>query len=296
VINDFVTYLKLEKRYSEHTVTAYQNDLQQFAAYLKEQYDEVEPYQANHHQIRSWMVKMVEGGVTSRTIRRKIATLNNFFKYAIRTEKISRNPVSKLISPKMSVRLPSFVKEKELEQLLDKTDFGDGFLAKRDKTIIELFYTTGIRRAELLNLKIKDLDLANNLITVLGKGNKMRIVPFADRTKSLLLEYRSLRDQILTENETTTDTFFITEKGRPVYPELIYRVVTRHLKLVTNNSKRNPHILRHSFATSLLNNGADIQVIKEFLGHSNLQATQVYTHTTNENLKSIYKLAHPRAK
>lgn len=296
MINDFVTYLRLGKRYSEHTVTAYQNDLEQFVAFLKEQYDEVPLYQANHHQIRSWMVKMVEGGITSRTIRRKISSLNAFFRFAIKKEAIFTNPVTKVISPKMNVGLPSFVKESEMQRLLNKTDFGEGFEAIRDKLIIELFYVTGIRRAEMMNLKVNDFDQFNNVIKVLGKRNKSRLLPFTNSTRQLVTEYRSLRDQVINDNETATDVFFITGKGRPVYPELIYRIVTRYLKYVSTSSKKNPHILRHSFATSLLNNGADLQVIKEFLGHTNLQATQVYTHTTNENLKSIYKLAHPRAK
>lgn len=296
VTDSFLTYLQSEKRYSIHTVSAYCNDLNQFTAYLDCQYDGLKIEKANHHQIRSWIVKMMEEKVSNRSIRRKLASLNSFYKHLNRIGLITSNPIKKVISPKIKVQLPSFIRSSEMEELLTRFDFGEGFEASRDKLIIELFYTTGIRRSELLNLKISDVNMFQDVIKVLGKGNKQRVVPISHHSKNMIPDYLNFRQQVLLESGEASPYFFITSKGRKVYPELIYRIVTKHLKHVSTNAKKNPHILRHSFATSLLNNGADINVIKEILGHSNLQATQIYTHNTNENLKSIYKQAHPRAK
>ncbi|HNV51050.1 MAG TPA: tyrosine-type recombinase/integrase [Bacteroidales bacterium] len=296
MIKDFFTYLELEKWYSKHTITAYRNDLEQFIAFLSLQYEGVSLEKVTHHQIRSWMVDMTEKGMSNRTIRRKIASLNTFYKFLERKKTILKNPVAKIIIPKMSTDLPSFIRDNELDMLLNNMDFGNSFEAVRNKLIIEMLYATGVRRSELVNLELKDINMNDLSLKVFGKGKKYRVLPISLHLRDLLNEYLSLRETILEETKKIAEQLFITSKGNPVYPELIYRVVKSYLSLVTSNHKKNPHVLRHSFATGLLNNGADIIVIKELLGHSSLSATQVYTHNTNENLKSIYKRAHPRAK
>lgn len=296
VNESFLTYLQFERRYSNHTVSAYCNDLEQFITYLNEYCAGLIPEEANHFQIRSWIVALMEAKISGRSIRRKLASLNSYYRHLIRNRVIQSNPLQKVVSPKSSVQLPSFIRNSELEQLLTNVDFGDGFEAIRDKLIIELFYSTGIRRSELVNLKNRDIDFDNETIKVIGKGGKQRVVPVLKHTIPLLQVYLPQRENVLAYSGEQSPYLFITVRGKQVYPELVYRTVTKNLNYVSTNSKKNPHILRHSFATNLLNNGADINMIKEILGHSNLQATQIYTHNTNENLKSIYKQAHPRAK
>ncbi|MBE0637394.1 MAG: tyrosine-type recombinase/integrase [Bacteroidales bacterium] len=296
VTESFLTYLQFERRYSNHTVSAYCNDLEQFSDFLNSHFDHLKPEHASHHQIRSWIVALIETKVSTRSIRRKLASLSSYYKHLIRNKVITSNPVQKVISPKINVQLPSFIRNSEMEDLLVRHDFGNDFEGLRNKLIIELLYTTGIRRSELLNLKVSEIDMTKTIIKVIGKGNKHRIVPLAQHTKPLIVDYLLERQCALNEINEQSPYLFITSKGKQTYPGLIYRTVTKHLNYVSTNSKKNPHILRHSFATSLLNNGADINVIKEILGHANLQATQVYTHNTSENLKSIYKQAHPRAK
>lgn len=293
---EFLTYIQLEKRYSQNTVAAYHNDLVQFQRFLEIRYEDIKPQHANHHQIRSWIVELIGQNVTKRSIRRKLASLNAFFKYLQRKEVISINPLKKITAPKFSDPLPSFIKSNEMEELLVRFDFGEGFEAVRNKLIIGLFYMTGIRRSELINLEVENVDLKTQVLKVTGKRNKQRVVPFGQHLKTAFIEYLDRRSSVLLECGEQSPYFFITEKGRKTYPVLIYRIITKHLNYVTTNSKKNPHILRHSFATNMLNNGADLNVIKEILGHANLQATQIYTHNTRENLKSIYKQAHPRAK
>jgi integrase/recombinase XerC len=296
VTEEFLTYIQLEKRYSRHTVAAYRNDLLQFEQFLRIQYEDAKPQNANHQQIRSWIVELNGQSVSNRSIRRKLASLNAFFTYLHRKDMIKSNPLKKVTSPKFSNPLPSFIKSTEMEELLMRFDFGEGFEAFRNKLIIGLFYMTGIRRSELINLEVVNVDLMNHIIKVTGKRNKQRVVPFGQGLKNAITGYLEERAIVLSECGEQSPFFFITKKGRKTYAGLIYRIVTKHLNYVTTNSKKNPHILRHSFATNMLNNGADLNVIKEILGHSNLQATQIYMHNTRENLKSIYKQAHPRAK
>ncbi|HPE33557.1 MAG TPA: tyrosine-type recombinase/integrase [Bacteroidales bacterium] len=296
VIDSYLAYLKFEKRYSSHTVSAYSLDLKQFINYLTMQYDGLLPEKADHHHIRSWVVEMMQNNVSNRSIRRKLASVNAFYRYLVRSKMTDKNPVHKVITPKVKPQLPSFIKNHELETLLTDDFFGNDFKGQRDKLVVELFYTTGLRRGELINLKVNDIDMNYQVMRIFGKGNKSRVVPLLSRTLGLMQDYLHLRQIELNKTTSFTPYLFITKKGKPVYPELIYRSVVRYLSYVTTNSKKNPHVLRHSFATSLLNNGADINAIKEILGHSNLQATQIYTHNTNENLRSIYKHAHPRAK
>ncbi len=295
VIKEFISYLNLEKNYSGNTIVAYQNDLLQFQQFLCDQYETDLTESINHHQIRSWIVALLEQNISKRSIRRKFAVLNTYYNYLKRKDLISSNPIEKVVVPKFNGSLPSFIKNREMEELFDKIDFGEGFEALRDKLILAVFYLTGMRRSELINLHINDIDLGNCFFKVTGKGSKQRLIPIAFSLKNLLCQYLEARASLLNQAGEVSQYVFITSKGKQTYPNLIYRIVTKYIGYVSTNTKKNPHTLRHSFATNMMNNGADINVIKEILGHSNLQATQIYTHNSIENLKSIYKHAHPRA-
>lgn len=295
VIEDFLTYLKLQKRYSSHTVAAYQNDLRQYSAFLEAQYELTKCEKAGHHQIRAWMVALLEQHTSVRSIRRKLASLNTFYRHLKKLNVINSNPLQKVITPKFSKHLPTFIKSKEMETLMQRTGFGRGFVAARDMMVIWMLYLTGIRREELINLGIDDIHLTQKVIKVTGKGNKQRIIPIHTLLVTHIINYLELRKEILADGENEVPHFIVTNKGKKAYPNLIHRIVSRNLQKVSTSPKKSPHVLRHTFATSLLNSGADLNVIKELLGHTNLLATQVYTHITNDNLKSIYKHAHPRA-
>jgi integrase/recombinase XerC len=288
----FFNYLQYERRYSQHTLTAYKNDLLQFENFLKE--FESDFLTANHQQIRTWMMTLLEDGIEARSVNRKISTLRAFYKFLIKEEILSSNPVAKVQAPKLAKKLPSFVEEAKLINLLDSTSvFDDGFMGVRDKLIIELLFGTGIRLSELLGLSINAIDLNNQTIKVLGKRNKERIIPINHSLVNQIKDYLTQRIVIVTD--TNVSSFIVTEKGEKAYAKLIYRIVHRYLSLVTTQDKRSPHLLRHSYATSLLNHGADINAIKELLGHASLAATQVYTHNSIERIKTIYKQAHPKA-
>jgi integrase/recombinase XerC len=241
--------------------------------------------------IRSWIIYLMDEGISTRSINRKIATLKSFYKFLMRQEIVNMSPVQLVTTPKVAKKLPVFVQKENLDQLLDLDFFGHDFEGARDKIIISILYGTGVRLAELKNLKCQNIDITGHTIKVLGKGNKERIIPYPKSIDQPLNEYFKLREGVL----KGTDYFILTAEGEQVYDKLIYRVVKKHLAMVTTISKKSPHVLRHSFATHLLNNGADLNAVKELLGHSNLSATQVYTHTTFEKLKEIYKQAHPRA-
>lgn len=289
----FTQYIKFEKRYSPHTVSSYITDLEQFSNYLNVEYNINEISESNHIIIRSWIVSLMENGLTSRSVNRKITTLKTFFKFLKKEGILQESPMVKIISPKNVKRLPSFVEKNKMDILFAKTDFGNNYIGLRDKLILETFYNTGIRLSELVNLKISDIDLYNDQLKVLGKRNKERLIPFSPKYKVLLESYLISR-----EKQLETDCvkhLFITAKGKKVYQKLVYRIVYAYLSTVTTLEKKSPHVLRHTFATHMLNNGADINAIKELLGHANLSATQVYTHNTIEKLTKIYKQAHPRA-
>ena len=288
---NFIQYLEFEKRYSPHTITAYQHDLEQFYAYLMNTYEIDKTKDIKHIHIRSWMVSLMEQPVTPRSVNRKISTLKSYYKFLLRQDVIIENPMLKILLPKMPKRLPVFLPEDKMNQLLD-IDFGEGFIAKRDKLILELFYGTGIRLSELVNLKKKDVNTYDCTIKVLGKRNKERIIPVHNSLANLIVEYKEEIEKMSLKAE---DHFFVTEKGDKVYPKLVYRIVNSYLGNVTTIDKKSPHVLRHTFATHMLNNGAELNAIKEILGHSSLSATQVYTHNTIEKLKHIYKQAHPKA-
>ena len=284
----FINYLSSEKRFSVHTITSYSNDINQFFLFLSEEYKITsELSEVNFQIVRSWIASLLEKGVTPRSVNRKISTLKTFFKFLIREGVIQESPMLKVVAPKSKKRLPLFVEEDQIESLLNGVEFDDGFIGERDKLIIELFYVTGIRLSELINIKISDLNFDNNLVKVLGKRNKERLIPLSTRIVKEL--------QFFIENYKIDNYLFTNLGGTKVYTKLVYRVVNKYIGKISSINKKSPHILRHTFATHMLNNGADINAIKELLGHANLSATQVYTHNTIEKLKSVYKQAHPRA-
>ena len=287
----FLAYLQFEKRYSPHTVTAYQTDLTQFYNYLQSQYELSDIREVNHLIIRSWFVNMMEHDIEARSVNRKLSTLKSFFKFLIREGEITENPMRKITSPKMSKRLPVFVDKEKMEMLFESVDFGEGYPGVRDKMILELFYATGMRLSELVNLKETDIDFHHDTIKVLGKRNKERLIPFSKKMETLLQSYIDFKKFSFGEAEA----LFLTDRGRKVYSKMIYKIVIKHLGTVTTLEKKSPHVLRHTFATHLLNNGAELNAVKELLGHANLAATQVYTHNTIDKLKRIYKQAHPKA-
>jgi integrase/recombinase XerC len=289
--DDFIKYLQFEKRFSGHTLVAYHADLVQFIQFMNNSSGDFDFKRVTSRQIRSWIIYLMDKGVSPRSINRKIATLKSFYKFLMRQEIVSMSPVQLVTTPKVAKKLPVFVQKENLDQLLDLDFFEHDFEGVRDKIIISLLYGTGVRLAELKNLKCQNIDIAGHTIKVLGKGNKERIIPYPKSIDQPLNEYFKLKDEIF----KGTDSFLLTDEGEQVYDKLIYRVVKKYLAMVTTISKKSPHVLRHSFATHLLNNGADLNAVKELLGHSNLSATQVYTHTTFEKLKEIYKQAHPRA-
>ncbi|QEK50478.1 tyrosine-type recombinase/integrase [Pedobacter aquae] len=288
----FFNYLQYEKRYSQHTLTAYKNDLLQFENFLTE--FESDFLTVNHQQIRTWMITLLDDGIEARSVNRKISTLRAFYKFLVKEEILAINPVLKVQAPKVAKKLPAFVEEAKLITLLDSASvFESGFVGVRDKLILELLFGTGIRLSELLGLTISAIDLNSQTIKVLGKRNKERIVPINHSLVNQIKDY--LRERLVVITDTNMTSFIVTEKGEQAYAKLIYRIVHRYLSLVTTQDKKSPHLLRHSYATSLLNHGADINAIKELLGHASLAATQVYTHNSIERIKTIYKQAHPKA-
>ncbi len=288
----FLNYLQFEKRYSPHTIVAYEGDLKQFSDFLQET-DTADEFQVTPKVVRNWLVYMHHHNFKPRSIRRKIASVKVYYQYLLRQELIDNNPASAVLLPKIPHNLPDFVKEKEMDFLLDQVPFGQDYEGVRDRTIIDLFYATGIRLSELVELRDRSFDLAAGTVKVLGKRNKERLVPMNQTTLNGVLHYMEVRNQ--TFGEERQDAFFLTASGKNIYHKLVYRVVNKHLRLVTTLMKKSPHVLRHTFATILLNRGADLNAIKELLGHANLNATQVYTHNTFEQLSTIYKQAHPRA-
>jgi len=294
MLERFLHYLQFEKRFSPYTVVSYKTDLEQFTEYLSQQYGLTEISDASHIMIRSWFVQMMEHHITPRSVNRKKAALSTFFKYLYKQGLISENPMTKVLSPKSSKRLPAFIEEDRMKKLLDEyfPEPGNDFVLTRDLLMIEMLYDTGMRLSELVNLKESDVNTYNMTIKVLGKRSKERIIPYNTRLKLFIESYLKIKKQ--TANSSGA-YFFITEKGKKVYQKLVYRVVNYYLSTITSQDKKSPHVLRHTFATHMLNHGADLNSIKEILGHANLSATQVYTHNTIEKLKTVYKQAHPKA-
>ena len=287
----FLNYLKYEKRYSGLTLVAYKKDLDQFEEFYNQTIGDFNINGINDKVVRSWVVEMMTGGLSPRTVAKKIAALKSFYKYLLRQEIITENKLIHIILPKIRKKLPYFVEEKCLHHLLDDGYFGNDFEGVRDKLVLSMFYGTGVRLSELLHLRDIDIDRSDCMIKVLGKRNKERIIPYPRSVSPLIEEYIELRNYTV---EKKADCFFLTVKGEKVYEKLFYRIVNKNLSKVTTVDKRSPHILRHTFATHMLNNGADLNAVKELLGHSNLTATQIYTHTSLDKIKKVYKQAHPR--
>ncbi|GAB2629441.1 MAG: tyrosine-type recombinase/integrase [Emticicia sp.] len=293
MVSYFLQHIKYEKRLSHHTVTAYEGDLKQFSAFLLYQYEFKEPEKADFQMIRSWIVALVDEKIENRSINRKIATLRTFYNFLLRHKAITTDPMLKIKALKTDKTLPKYVEEKPMENLLDDIEFSDDFSGLRDKLVLELLYGTGMRLAELIGLKITDLNLYNNTLIVLGKRNKQRIIPVNKSLVEAIKKYLTLRTDII--DDTTNTYLIVTDSGTQAYPMFIQRLVKKYLSLVTSLEQRSPHVLRHTFATHLLNRGADLNAIKDLLGHTSLAATQIYTHNSIEKLKKVFKQAHPKA-
>jgi integrase/recombinase XerC len=293
VIEQFLQHITFEKRLSSHTVAAYASDLAQFTEFLKLHHANTPPEQASFRQIRAWAVSLVEAGTINRTVNRKLATLRSFFGYLIKRKALSVNPMSRVVALKTPKKLPQFVEEKNLQTLFEEANFGSDFVGLRDRLTLELLYGTGVRLSELLGLTIKDINFYEQTIVVMGKRSKERLIPIQRSLVQLIQQYEQLKKETFPNNNV--ETLLLTDKGAEAYPILIQRIVKKYLSVVTSLKQKSPHVLRHTYATHLLNNGADLNSIKDLLGHSSLAATQVYTHNSIEKLKKIYKQAHPKA-
>lgn len=288
----FINYLKYEKRYSRLTAVAYKKDLDQFEEFFVKTIGDFNVEGINDKVVRQWIIELMDNGLSARTVNKKVSALKSFYKYLLRLEVVKENKLVNVVIPKIRKKLPQFVEEKNLDHLLDDGFFGRGFEALRDKLIVSLLYGTGIRLSELMNLKDSDVFQSEFLIKVLGKRNKERIIPYPRSLNTLIEQYKAERNNLF---GCSVPCLLLTSEGDPVYEKLIYRVVHKNLALVTTIDKKSPHVLRHSFATHLLNRGADLNAVKEMLGHSNLSATQIYTHTSLDKIQRVYRQAHPRS-
>jgi integrase/recombinase XerC len=293
MIQTFLQHLTYEKRLSQHTLTAYAKDLEQFKEFLEKTYQLQDLAKADFRMIRGWAVSMVEAELHHRSVNRKLATLRSFYGYLLRCKAITINPMLRVSSLKTDKPLPQFVEEKSLQLLFDEITFPLDFEGTRDRLVLELLYGTGMRLAELITLRDGDVNVYDQTLRVFGKRSKERVVPIYKGLVEMIKQYQQCRNEQFPN--PPDQSLILTNKGEPVYPVLIQRIVKKYLSAVTSLQKRSPHILRHTFATHLLNNGADLNSIKDLLGHSSLAATQVYTHNSIEKLKKIYKQAHPKA-
>tara|TARA_B100001029_G_C14996281_1_gene415226 strand:+ start:142 stop:1011 length:870 start_codon:yes stop_codon:yes gene_type:complete len=283
---EFLNYLQNERNFSQNTIRSYFNDLNQFFYFLEKDAVSVKSVSSKH--IRSWIVHSKDMGLESSTINRKISCLRSYFKFLMREEIVNKNPIHNINLLSIKKRLPVFVSEESMYNLFSKVNFSNDFLGQRDKLILDLFYQTGIRLSELVNIKINDLDVQKKILRIFGKGGKERLIPVLDQIIVCYKEYMFFREKI------PSKFLFVTSKGKKAYPKMVYRIVNKYLGYISTVTKKSPHILRHTFATHLLNRGADINTIKELLGHKTLSSTQVYTHNSLEKIKRIYKKSHPR--
>ena len=294
LINTFLDYLRYERNSSERTIVSYETDLRQFEEYFKRNLEEeLSLTVVDADIVRSWMLHLLEDEKLSvASVNRKLSSLRSFYRFLLRRGEVKINPMLRVTGPKKKKPLPSFLREEDMNRLLDETTFGDGFEGERDRMILEMFYATGVRLSELIGLDDKDVDLSAKLIKVTGKRNKQRLIPFGDELLKDLLLYIKVRNEALPEG---SEAFFVRKNGMRMYPVQVYRLVRRSLSKVVTLKKRSPHVLRHTFATAMLNGEADLKSVKELLGHESLKTTEVYTHTTFEELKKVYEQAHPRA-
>jgi integrase/recombinase XerC len=293
IIQPFLDYLRFEKRFSSHTITAYQTDLIGFFDYIQLTYGGAALDQLSHIYIRSWLAYLKDGGLTAKSINRKISTLRSFFKYGLKMGWLEQTPMTKINAPKNEKRLPRFVAKKEIDVLFNHVEFPNDWNGQTDRLLFSIFYNTGLRLSELINLKEGNVDFYNSQIKILGKGNKERIIPMSQALGVEIKNYLEAKKELQILKDK--GILMVGENGNQLAPRNVYRTVKKYLSLVTTIDKKSPHILRHSFATHLTNNGADLNAVKELLGHSSLAATQVYTHNTIEKLKNVYKQAHPKA-
>ena len=292
LIKDFLNYLRLERNYSERTIVAYEADLREFEEYFKKTDAELDFRSVHSDNVRNWMVSLMDEGRTETSVNRKLSSLRSFYRFLLRRKEITVNPMLKVVGPKKKKPLPSFVREKDMDRLLDECSFEEGFEGYRDRTILEMFYATGMRLSELIGLNDADVDFSAKLIKVTGKRNKQRLIPFGNELAEDLRLYINVRNEAMPQE---AEAFFVLKDGKRMYPMAVYRIVKRNLSRVVSLKKRSPHVLRHTFATAMLNDSAELRSVKELLGHESLVTTEVYTHATFEELKKVYEQAHPRA-
>ena len=292
LIDSFLEYLRLERNYSERTIVSYETDLREFEEYFQEVDAGLDFKKIDADIVRRWMVHLMDEGRAATSVNRKLSTLRSFYRFLLRRKEVVINPMLKVVGPKKKKPLPFFVREKDMDRLLDESLFEEGFEGCRDRLILEMFYATGMRLSELIGLNDADVDLSARLIKVTGKRNKQRLIPFGNEMEEDLLIYIKVRNETLPEG---TKAFFVRKNGMRMYPLQVYRLVRKSLSKVVTLKKRSPHVLRHTFATAMLNGKAELRAVKELLGHESLVTTEVYTHTTFEELKKVYELAHPRA-
>ena len=292
LIDSFLEYLRLERNYSGRTIVSYETDLREFEEYFQEVDAGLDFKKIDADIVRRWMVHLMDEGRAATSVNRKLSTLRSFYRFLLRRKEVVINPMLKVVGPKKKKPLPFFVREKDMDRLLDESLFEEGFEGCRDRLILEMFYATGMRLSELIGLNDADVDLSAKLIKVTGKRNKQRLIPFGNEMEEDLLIYIKVRNETLPEG---TKAFFVRKNGMRMYPLQVYRLVRKSLSKVVTLKKRSPHVLRHTFATAMLNGKAEMRAVKELLGHESLVTTEVYTHTTFEELKKVYELAHPRA-
>ncbi|EPA00082.1 Integrase, site-specific recombinase [Indibacter alkaliphilus LW1] len=292
--DSFINYLEHEKRASTHTVLAYKTDLEQFSEFVSTAFGLEDIGNAEHSEIRAWVIDLVDSGLNPNSINRKIATLRSYYKFLMRSGIISKDPTYKIRALKTAKRLPEFVQEEAIEKILDEAVYEVGFDGQRDKMVMEFLYLTGVRLSELISIRWKDINLEEGSIKVLGKRKKQRIIPLTNTLKRNIILYKKVFEETFS-NIQESDYFIVNINKEQAYPMKIYRIVRHYLDLFAQTSKRSPHLLRHTFATHLLNKGADLNAVKDLLGHANLAATQVYTHNSMEKLKAVFEQAHPKA-
>ena len=292
LIKDFLNYLRLERNYSERTIVAYEADLREFEEHFKKTDAELDFRSVHSDNVRNWMVSLMDEGRTETSVNRKLSSLRSFYRFLLRRKEITVNPMLKVVGPKKKKPLPSFVREKDMDRLLDECSFEEGFEGYRDRTILEMFYATGMRLSELIGLNDADVDFSAKLIKVTGKRNKQRLIPFGNELAEDLRLYINVRNEAMPQE---AEALFVLNDGKRMYPMAVYRIVKRNLSRVVSLKKRSPHVLRHTFATAMLNDSAELRSVKELLGHESLVTTEVYTHATFEELKKVYEQAHPRA-